>query len=107
MTLSNIFREPRREITESAVGLAIFGVAIWADYEFAVWLQDYAGYYTGANNVTKAECPWPLGMMLGMMGTIALTLGTAIIMVASHALGDAVCNALQARGIHLRPKRRY
>lgn len=39
MALSNIFREPRREITESAIGLGIFAAAAWADYHFAVWLQ--------------------------------------------------------------------
>ncbi len=95
MALSNIFREPRREITESVVGLTVVGALMGADYCFARWLQDFTG---GWNN----GCPWPIGMMLGVgVGFIGI-----FTIVTTHAIGDGICNALQRRGVHLRPQLR-
>jgi hypothetical protein len=88
MALPNIFREPRREITESVVGLAVFGVFGWGDYHFAQWFQEVGGP------------PWPIGIILGVAGAfIAFP-----ILHFTHELGDAICNALEDRGIHLRPR---
>lgn len=101
MALSNILREPRREITESVVGLAIFGGLILADYKFGVWLQAEAGYETLSNGLTKYNVPWPAGMYFGLIGII----GIIGVLLLTHALGDAICNSLQRNGIHLRPRR--
>lgn len=103
MALSNIFREPRREITESVVGLAIFGGAVWADYAFAGWLQEYAGHRLYSDGTIAGDyIPWPLGMVVGfVVGATAL-----LTVVVTHALGDGICNALQNSGIHLRPRNR-
>lgn len=95
MALSNIFREPRREITESVVGLAVGVSAIWADYEFAIWFKEATGSINGG-------CPWPLGMLLGAIFAFLLVM----FVFATHALGDGICDALQSRGIHLRPRYR-
>lgn len=107
MALSNIFREPRREITESAVGLALSVVAIGADYAFALWLQEYVGAHPhkSPNIPYTLNCyyiPWPLGMGLGICGALILCL----IAFITHAFGDSICNALQRNGIHLRPRNR-
>ncbi len=99
MALSNIFREPRREITESAVGLAIFSAAVWADYQFALWFKDAT---QGMLNEKDPGCPLPLGMFLGV---IAAFVGLVVLFL-THALGDGICNALQRNGIHLRPRNR-
>jgi hypothetical protein len=90
MALSNIFREPRREITESAVGIGIVAVLAWADYQFAQWV------------CAADDSPRVLGMMLGA----AIFMIACGILIITHALGDAVCNSLETRGIHLRPRNR-
>ena len=94
MALSNIFREPRREITESAVGIAAFALLVYGDYEFASWFHE----------VTKpvGACPIPIGMILGV---IAALLGIGALFL-THAIGEGVCNSLARRGVELRPKRR-
>ena len=97
MALSNIFREPRREITESIVGIAAFGVAMAGDYHFARWFEEIT-----TNSEGHGGCPWPLGLMFGF-----IFLGIIIAVVFfTHAIGDSICNALQERGIHLRPRNR-
>lgn len=97
MALSNIFREPRREIVETAVGFAFLALPIFADYKFAVWFNHVT---TGP---TKVGCPWPLGMFLGLV-TLAVSL---LVLFVIHDIGDNVCNAFARRGIYLRPKQRY
>lgn len=98
MALSNIFCEPRREITETIIGLAIVGSALGADYAFAVWAcAKDPGYSIGEN------------MLAGVV--LFLILGAGMIVAgglvwAVHALGEAVCNSLQIHGIHLRPRQR-
>ena len=91
MALSNILKEPRREITEQLVGtLVIFALpvadAIFARY--APWPSDYTF--------------WDLGIILAL-GVAAMVIVADMI----HAIGEATCNALEARGVHLRPRRRY
>src|ERR1700722_6083126 len=84
MALSNIFREPRREITESAIGIGILSVVIWADYKFGVWLQGAAGCKGDFCYV-----PWPAGMGIGVLGAG----GLLMLLFLAHELGDAVCNS--------------
>jgi hypothetical protein len=96
MALSNIFREPRREITESLVGLSIFAAVLVPDYYLALWFQGVTGGPNGGG------CPWPVGMFFGLVVGFILILGS----IEAHELGDAVCNALQRRDLHLRPKQR-
>lgn len=101
MALSNIFREPRREITESVVGIAavafVLGGFAWLDYSIAVasWAQngshpnDFGDYLVGAT-------------FLLILGGIAL----GILTVMTHAIGEGICNSLARRGLELRPTRR-
>jgi hypothetical protein len=92
MALSNIFQEPRREITESAIGLALFGVAVWGDYRFGCFYNA-----SGYGPVTE-------GMVAGALVGILLFMVLVVIAYATHAIGESVCNAAQAMGIHLRPR---
>ncbi len=99
MALSNIFREPRREITESAVGLGIFGVYAYGIYHAARWFNDITG---GSHH----GMPIALAMLLTFFASILACMLFFLIIVATHALGDGICNALQKQGIHLRPRNR-
>ncbi len=57
MALSNILREPRREITETLIGIMATGSFLFVDYKFAVWFEKIT------NN--GGACPWPLGLFMG------------------------------------------
>jgi hypothetical protein len=102
MALSNIFREPRREITETVVGVALITIPVVADYFAALELQKLSGGW--------GVFPWPIGMLfvplvviLGAMAVVAVALGFPLVV---HAIGEDACEALQRRGIHLRPRNR-
>ena len=96
MALSNIFREPRRELTESVVGTVVTGLLLWADYHAAHW------FYLASGGEGKG-CPWPLGMIL--LPIVALG-ATCTFLFIPHVIGEALCDALARRGLELRPKRR-
>jgi len=95
MALTNIFREPRREITESVIGITIIGALGYADLKFARWLQEVSG--PGYN-----EVPWPLGMMVGLLVAAVFI----FLLFLTHEVGDSICDALAERGLELRPKNR-
>jgi len=91
MSLSNIAREPRRELTESGVGiaLAVFILATW--FGLAWWLASFSSV-AGA---------FPVSLVLILLGALILFL----FLVLTHGIGEKVCDALERRGYHLRPKR--
>lgn len=96
MALSNIAREPRREIIETVVGLVIFTAFMGLDYTLAVWIEGVTG---GPHD----GLPWQVGMLFGIpAGGAAIFLALFI-----HFLGETVCDTLQRNGIHLRPRNRY
>lgn len=94
MALSNIFREPRREITESAVGITLVSAFVFADYLFASWLVD-----EGTKHPTEDLI---LGMVMGV-GVLGIVVGGTIL---THALGESLCNKLEKAGIQMRPRTR-
>lgn len=96
MALSNILREPRREIIESVVGIAAFLVCVWLDSFFARWFHEVTGGDHGG-------CPVPLGYLFGLLAAVLLV----ICVFATHALGETVCGFLANRGMEIRPKQRY
>jgi hypothetical protein len=98
MALSNIFREPRREITETVVGVALITIPVVADYFAALELQKLSGGWS--------EFPWPIGMLFApllVMAAAAVAFGLPLVV---HAIGEIGCEALEERGIHLRPRNR-
>lgn len=96
MALSNIVREPRREITESALGLGVFVIFLYADYHFAMWFRVVTADPGGGG------CPWPLGMIIGVI----LMAFSVLILLVTHTMGEGICNFLAKHGRELRPKQR-
>jgi hypothetical protein len=95
MALSNMLREPRREITESLIGIVIAGTVIAADYEFARWFES-------ATSSIDGGCPWPLGMVLGIASCVIIF----FVALITHWIGEDACNRLEDHNIHLRPRQR-
>lgn len=104
MALSNILKEPRREIVETAVGLVpvvavlllLFGVE-YVNYSWAV-------SSTGAH--PEYELPvWFTVFIMSVFEITALSVGWLMITFI-HLVGEEICDVLQRRGIHLRPRRR-
>lgn len=98
MALSNISREPRREITETVAGVGIAAVALVPDYFFAIWFMAVA--FRPSDSLG-----WALAFFLSLIiGFICLGLFWLAVL-GVHALGEAACEILEDRGIRLRPRR--
>lgn len=98
MALSNTLREPRRELTETAVGVLVtFAVAVpvlGPAYLFAIWFQGVTGGWTDG-------CPWPAGVVLGLLVEFVAFL----LLLLVHFIGEETCDVLEGRGVRLRPRR--
>lgn len=98
MALSNIFKEPRREITETVVGLGIFlAVAaplVWG--ESCLW--NLIRFYCKDTDV--AVC---LTVLCNVLFGVGVGLSVLLLM-GIHQLGDSICTSLENRGVHLRPR---
>lgn len=105
MALSNIFKEPRREITETLVALSIvLPVAagfLYADYHFACRFSIATG------DPRHADVLFWLGMFIGFLAGLMVLMMAVFAAVATHALGESICNRLQEAGIQLRPRQRH
>lgn len=103
MALSNIFREPQREITESLLGFVVVGTVLAGigllDYPLAVWFYDITGGPDGG-------CPVPLGMIMAPILLIAVVLVSILALMVVHAVGEGICDSLEEHGIRLRPRNR-
>jgi hypothetical protein len=102
MALSNIFREPHREITETAIGVMAFLPAIVLDYTLSSWISQ-ATYDANPHDYI----PLPIAMFLI---AIVLPIAAGLIILAAvgiHATGEGICNSLERSGVHLRPRRRW
>ena len=101
MALSNIFREPRREITETVVGIGIFSMGAvplsWGEYRLWDLIRSDVPHVGDAVAV----------ILLSNIVLIACGTLSALLVMGIHALGDAICTGLEKRGIQLRPRRRY
>jgi len=99
MALSNIFNEPRREIIESAIGIAFSVVLCWGLWQII---------YPLAERIQKTDTTMPFAVavliaILTLMVLFSIVLGS---MALTHAIGDGICNFFQRRGIYLRPRTR-
>lgn len=95
MALSNLRREPRREIIEQIVGVTLFVGVMTVDYAFVSWLGPQ----------TKGD------LILGMIGVplVGGALGFIAIMFLTHGIhliGEFGCAILAAVGADPRPKQR-
>ncbi len=86
MALTNIFREPRREITETVVGAAPTVIFLYTDYRFARWLE----------NAMPPDNPicWELGMVVGGIGFVMVLLLIVLLLVIIHLLGELFCDLM-------------
>lgn len=97
MALSNIFREPRREITESVVGISFFAIIGMAIHFLAMWMythftiEPYPRNYWG--NIAAAH----------FIALIVLAIGWGLLLW-THSVGDDICGFLANRGLYLRPR---
>lgn len=98
MALSNIFREPRRELIEQAFGLiGLLGIIV-------IWLLLTAvmcRLVDGTIHVPIREFCAAAGLAIPIMLLIVLAA------IAVHAMGEAICGAMAQRGHDPRPKNRY
>lgn len=98
MALSNIFREPRREITESVVGVGACGAFIGIDIIFAYWFANQV-YSHGDSYAADVA----VGFFVGLLLAFAMAMGA----VFTHWIGEEICETVKDRGLDPRPKRRY
>lgn len=97
MSLSNIFNEPRRETTETAIGLLIFSPLAVSDY-----------FIARALSTLDTTTPFFILRLIVAPACIAgAVLFVIMLSLFIHFLGEETCNTLQNRfNIHLRPRRR-
>lgn len=98
MALSNLFKEPRREITETLVGFVVITPFIVLDVWGARWLQ--------ALQPHNARPFLIIMVLVALMMFVAFAL-SMLALLGIHTVGEKACNALARRGINLRPKERY
>lgn len=97
MALSNIFREPRREIIESAIGLSIIAGLIIADYEVSLSVAS-----EGKDHIADLV----VGMIIFPIGLALLLLIGWVILRVTHFIGEEICDSLEDAGVRLRPRDR-
>lgn len=100
MALSNMRREPRRELTESGLGILAFGAFVAADFMVC---RAIVPYY----NVPYAP-PWwvaivALMILVGLLGPI-LFMG---FLYLTHEVGEVVCGWMADLGYDPRPRNRH
>lgn len=104
MALSNIWREPRREITESAIGMAVATPPIVA----VVWSAAWFAKWSGPENTVGSCPPWFFRFFIGVvLASAALATVYFVLMgllVWTHGIGEDVCAFLARRGKDPRPK---
>lgn len=98
MALSNIFNEPRREITETLIGMMLVGVPLAVDCYFA-------------DSLVPAEVTLRWLAVIFIMFAIAVGTAFGILLAislvhAAHSLGELICDILDDAGLRLRPQRR-
>ena len=98
MALSNVFREPRRELTEQAFGLAAFGGFICLDLAVAS-----AICLIGNGTIHVAASEFLLCMLMALFVMTIMFAVSGLV----HWAGEAVCDAMANRGYDPRPKNRY
>jgi hypothetical protein len=94
MALSNIFREPRREITEQVIGTISIILFVAADYGILEWL---GGWHHNYGLLV-------LSMLLIGCGMILIPV---VVFGGCHVIGELVCAGLDAAGLDPRPRNRY
>lgn len=103
MALSNIFREPRREITETFVGLLAF--AAYLAITYAAACQFPLGNVSPINH-GGGDVPFIITFAAWLAALPCVSMLLAFAGIFIHFIGEEVCDSLEDRGIHLRPRQR-
>lgn len=96
MALSNIRKEPRREITESLIGMVCVAGALWLDYA--------GSRFVNFVFFLKGPCPIALAMILLPIVLLVVFLLGVLLVSVTHGLGEVVCGRLAKVGFDPRPK---
>lgn len=100
MALSNIGNEPRRELTESAVGIIAGGGWLFVAYLIAKHIDPYY--------VSQYTPPW--WVTVSLVTAAVSFLGPILffgMLYFTHLIGEEVCDWLKALRIDPRPSQRY
>lgn len=105
MALSNIFREPRREIIEQFFGMALVGGIISAVYWLSGWCfgPDWYDATSTAGYIGERF----LTMLIIGGGTFLAIIATIGAWYLAHAAGELICELMAAAGFDPRPRQRY
>lgn len=96
MALSNLRKEPRREITEHVLGLVVGGGVLWLDY------------FVCSHAETKYTADFVFIMfILPIFALLVLFLVGMVLGPLVHLVGELVCDGLAKLGLDPRPKDRY
>lgn len=102
MALSNMIKEPQREITETLVGFLIAAPFVYVDVLFAQWFVVSIPALAEVENAVVQVMCLLLGMAAGA-AVIAIFFGVLAII---HDIGESLCTALEGRGVQMRPRER-
>lgn len=92
MALSNMLREPRREIIETLIGGTILCMVVYICYFFAInW------------PILSIKYVWDLLANMGIWFVIGGLVWLFLIFI--HFIGEEICDSLQRNGIRIRPRR--
>lgn len=97
MALSNIFNEPRREITETVIGISAFSLFALYDWWFAFWFHKVS-----ANEDGSGACSIEKSFLLGIIVAVVFV----ILLYVIHWIGESICNGLAKLNRDPRPKQR-
>jgi hypothetical protein len=95
MALSNMGKEPRREIIEQVFGVVFVVGYLVGDYHLARWFYAPKSFWVD-----------PGDLMLMVCGLFLIP-GFYFFLQFTHVAGELVCGWLQAAGIDPRPTQRY
>jgi hypothetical protein len=100
MALSNMRREPRREITESVIGVVVFVGFLVVDYYLAKWLQAHV-------LLKNQDFSDLVAIMVFSPLVIFCLVGVGVMLVyLTHFFGEEVCALMAKVGVDPRPKNR-
>jgi undecaprenyl pyrophosphate phosphatase UppP len=100
MALSNIFREPRREITETLLGIILAVALVWGDILLALSIANHTPQKETTSDIVG------LALIIPVTVVPAVIMGWGLLM-ATHFLGEKFCDFLARRGLDPRPKQRH
>lgn len=95
MALSNIFNEPRREITETLIGILVMTLPAYVVYLIA-------NAYCRMDNTL----PYVIALVLAIFSLVLGIFAVIGLSAFVYFVGEEICDLLDDCGIRLRPRER-